>query len=654
MTLQGTKGEQYNIGRELGRGGEGQVFDVTNHANLVFKKYNEPPGRQQLEKLQQMVAMLQPAIEAYAAWPRDIVLNEQGNPCGFVMRKLTGFVPLHMIFSPMDRKKMFPDKGYNFLIHVARNLATAFHKLHEAGLIVGDVNEGNILISATGLVSFIDCDSFQLKGPSNYFYCEVGVPRYTPPELLQLGSFESVVRTVNTDSFSMAVLLFQLLFLGRHPFAGRNNTKKDIDEETAIRAHEFAYSLNNTKKKLTPPKDSFDIGGLSYDVVANFHRAFEEDARPTPADWVKALDAQLADMVTCTASALHSYPAKLQACPWCAFKQARGIMYFLDDSHLKSNAYTGDIDRFVNGFKVEQLQIKKWVAKPQLGQLKPAPIPIAFRTHRRRIIGRYFSVAALFFMVLTVMPAIYVVGAAILFIASVLLYRYKSGRKNKFREEVELRSSEIGRQKLIMKHLLKDHDTPQELTKYTAAIMRLQTLVDDFKKLPEKHKQLKENMEEELYNQQLDYYLFRFLIADFEIQSIGAARKEALLNAGIRNAADISMLATVKVPGIGLKYQQILYSWRRQMESGFTYIPETAKIAAGMVQVDDQMQRVRLQLENDIRREYQSLNYLKLNINNRGLALERQIDDLALIIAQAELDLNAFRKFAWMGYNELL
>ncbi len=648
MTLQGIKGEHYNIGRELGRGGEGQVFDVTNHTNLVFKKYNEPPGSSQLAKLQQMVAMITPAIEAYAAWPRDIVLNEQGKPCGFVMRKLTGFVPLHMIFSPMDRKKMFPDKGYNFLVHVARNLATAFHKLHEANLIVGDVNEGNILISATGLVSFIDCDSFQLKGPSGFFFCEVGVPRYTPPELLQLGSFESVVRTVNTDSFSMAVLLFQLLFLGRHPFAGRNNTKKDIDEETAIRGREFAYSLNNTKKKLTPPKDSFDIAGLSFDVVENFHQAFEGEIRPTPAEWVKALDAQLVDIVTCAASGLHSYPGKLQACPWCAFKRERGIMYFLDDSHLKSNSYTGDIGRFVNGFRVEQLQIKKWQAKPAPANLIPSPVPIEFRQHKRRLLGNYFTLAVILVMIGITVPATYTLGGSPFLFIGIIFYNYFSGRKGKFKVEAEIRASEIQRRIQAMSQLIAEHDNPPDLVRYAAATAQLQRMVDDFKGLPEKQKQLRESMEEQLYNQQLDYYLVRFRIADYEIQSIGAARKEALQNAGIRNAADINMLATVKVPGIGAKYQQVLYSWRRQMESGFTYIPETAKIDAGMLQVDDQMQRYKLQLETDIRREYQSLNYLKLNINNRGLALERQIDDLVAVINQDEVDLKVFKKFAWL------
>jgi hypothetical protein len=41
--------------------------------------------------------------------------------------------------------------------------------------------------------------------------------------------------------------------LGRHPFAGKHKLAGDFDEETAIRKKEFAYSLENPKKKLNPP-----------------------------------------------------------------------------------------------------------------------------------------------------------------------------------------------------------------------------------------------------------------------------------------------------------------------------------------------------------------------------------------------------------------
>ena len=130
----------YTTTQEIGKGGEGYVYELANNLSLVMKVYFEELSQAKIQKLQLMVAMANPQIDAYSAWPKDIVKDQHGKYCGFVMRKLSGYVPLHHLFSPMDRKRLFPDKGYNFLFHVSRNLATAFYALHASGLVVGDIN----------------------------------------------------------------------------------------------------------------------------------------------------------------------------------------------------------------------------------------------------------------------------------------------------------------------------------------------------------------------------------------------------------------------------------------------------------------------------------------------------------------------------------
>lgn len=235
----GLNGMRYTPGRKLGQGGEGMVYEVREDHGLVIKIYNHVLTQERIEKLAYMASISSPELNKFAAWPLDLVRDSHGKAIGFTMRKLVAYVPLHMLFSPMERKKLFADKGYNYLVHVARNLAMAFYKIHQMGIIVGDVNEANILVNPSGMVAMIDCDSFQVKNGKRYHFCEVGVPRYTPSELLEKGSFNNVVRTVNTDAFSLATLIFQLLFLGRAPFTGINQTKDDLDEEKAIRTKEF-------------------------------------------------------------------------------------------------------------------------------------------------------------------------------------------------------------------------------------------------------------------------------------------------------------------------------------------------------------------------------------------------------------------------------
>jgi DNA-binding helix-hairpin-helix protein with protein kinase domain len=639
MTLQGLHNEHYIISRELGRGGEGIVYELHSHPNLVLKRYSETIPAEKIAKLRQMVSMRTETIEAYAAWPIDIVRDQSGFICGFVMRKLFGYVPLHMIFSPMDRKKMFPDKGYNFLVHVSRNLATAFHKLHEAGLVVGDINEGNILISSSGLVAFIDCDSFQVKDGNNYFYCEVGVPRYTPPELLDAGTFQDIVRTANTDSFSMAVLIFQLLFLGRHPFAGRHKSAADIDEETAIRQKQFAYSLYNKKKKLSPPKDSFPITNLSDEVVALFHQAFEQNERPLPAAWIPALDHQLQNMVTCAVSRLHSYPSKLAECPWCVFRKERGIMYFLDDNYIHASAVLSDIENFVNGFRPEKLVLKKWGAPQAPRTLSPNPVNRKYTRLKREKTVLALGVLA----VCMGLAFAHEVFIAIGLLAAYYFYKH-SPAANAIKKEARRQALHIRQLKEQLNTLIIQHDTPADLKTYTLALGELEKLVHNFRRLPDEFERRKKTMEERVYNEQLDFFLSRFAISEHEIPSFGGTKKQSLYNNGIYSAADISKLATVKVPGIGPKNQQILISWQRQMASGFVYIPDNSRLATETNLINHDIAGLKRNLENAIRKEYQSLNYIKQNISNRSAILEQQMNGLLMNIQQAEIDLIAFEK----------
>ena len=643
MSLHGLDNELFATGRELGRGGEGAVYDLQQNSSFVLKKYNDTLSADKVAKLKYMVAMRGPAIETYAAWPVNIAIDDQGAVCGFVMNKLIGYAPLHMIFSPMDRKKLFPDRGYNFLVHVARNLATAFHKLHEAGLVVGDVNEGNILVNGSGMVAFIDCDSFQVRENDKYYFCEVGVPRYTPPELLGQTAFNHVIRTVNTDSFSLAVLIFQLLFLGRHPFAGKHKLAADLDEEKAIKQKQFAYSLENKRKKLHPPTDSFPISNLPDDVIDLFHKAFEQDERPAPAEWVKALDSLLADMVTCSESRLHTYPAKLTDCPWCAFKDQRGILYFLDDTHSHATAALQDIEKFVNGFNPEKLELKKWSPLP-FPHLSPTPITRQFHSYKA---SKRWTSSAIIVACLTLYFVFYV-SAWIFVFAAVLpvLIHYFSGWTRKIKAELSRLTNEYKRCSEALERMIREHDNPPDLSKYLDGLKTLNNYVNEFRNLPQEYERLKIKMEEDIFNQYLDEYLSAYEIAHFTIPTFGASKKTALLSAGIVSAADISKLQTIKVPGIGPKNIQVLNDWRRQMAGGFVFIPDADKTALAISHVEHNIAATRMHLEKLIRKEYHTVNLMKMNISNRSQILERQINDLTLKCYQADVDLVAFRKFA--------
>jgi DNA-binding helix-hairpin-helix protein with protein kinase domain len=594
---------------------------------------------EKIEKLQTMVTMGNAQTLNYAAWPVDIV-RDNGVVVGFVMKKLDNYMPMHMLFSPMDRKKNFPDKGYNFLVHVARNLATAFYALHSQGLVIGDVNEGNILVNSKGMVAFIDCDSFQIKNNSDYFFCEVGVPRYTPPELLSKSSFNNVIRSVNTDSFSMAVLIFQLLFLGRHPFAGRNISSEDIDEETAIKKYLFAYSVNKADKKLLPPNDSFAINNLSQQLITLFHSSFENEiARPQPELWMKALDEFSKEMTTCEKHKIHVYPSSLVSCPWCDFKDRRNIYYFLDDSYTQQTQAYDDIDKFIHGFKVEKLNLKKISFPTQNKQaIPPTPILDIYKSYQL-----YHRIGTAIIIVIAILLMICATQFA--FLSALLIGSYKLMPwhrdivKEKKRRELAYKT-----QGQLLEAALKEYNSPKELNNYNSNASKLERSIDQFKQLPTELRKRKREMEEEVYNTQLHVFLHQFLIEDFTIAGFGASRKATLSAAGIRTAGDITKLASIKVAGIGPKFIQNLLSWQRLVASRYTYKPDNDLLQTRYVLIATQIDQQKKYLENEIKKDYNSLNYLKANILNRQTQLETQINSLHKEYCQSKVDYAAFNE----------
>ncbi|HEX3128568.1 MAG TPA: hypothetical protein VH394_14650, partial [Thermoanaerobaculia bacterium] len=228
------------LGHELGRGGEGAVFAIEGQGDRVAKIYSRTPDSRKIQKLTAMSESATPALLRIASWPLDLLTDGKGSVQGFVMPRLLARRDIHELYSPKSRSEAFPEADFRFLVHVGANIARAFGVIHEQGHVIGDVNHGNLLVGPDGTVMLIDCDSFQVRNGTQVFTCDVGVPLFTPPEL-QGKAFRGLVRTANQDRFGLAVLLFHLLYMGRHPFAGRYSGPGDMPIEKAIAEHRFAY-----------------------------------------------------------------------------------------------------------------------------------------------------------------------------------------------------------------------------------------------------------------------------------------------------------------------------------------------------------------------------------------------------------------------------
>ncbi len=247
------------------------------------------------------------------------------------MPRVDGHREIHALYGPTARKAAFPDASWAFLVRAARNLAAAFDAVHRHGHVVGDVNQGNVVVSRKATVRLIDCDSFQVTHLGHTYPCRVGVPLFTPPELQGL-RLDSVARTPDHDRFGLAVLVFQLLFMGRHPFTGRHPDRA-VPVEAAIREGLFAFGREARLQGWEPPPFSLLLEDVRRSVAELFERAFGREAttggpRPTAADWVRELDALEARLVICGEDPRHAHPRAVGPCPWCRIDKDGGPSYF--------------------------------------------------------------------------------------------------------------------------------------------------------------------------------------------------------------------------------------------------------------------------------------------------------------------------------------
>lgn len=305
-------GGPLELGPVIGRGGEGEVHALADGSGHALKVYARPDAAREAKVRSMVAARLHERCPG-VAFPQALAFSADGRFAGFTMGLVAGCHPIHELYSPGSRRRLFPTADWRFLVRVATNLARVFARVHGVGAVVGDINGSGVLVSPRGTVSLIDADSFQWGAAHP---CRVGVPEFTPPEL-QGRSLDGVERTVNHDGFGLAVMIFQILFLGRHPHAGVARGR-EVTLNEAIRQGRFAYSLIRDTG-LSPPPAALRLGELPIGISTLFERAFGigTGARPTPAEWIEELAFLESRLARCSTMPGRHHHASATGCPWC-------------------------------------------------------------------------------------------------------------------------------------------------------------------------------------------------------------------------------------------------------------------------------------------------------------------------------------------------
>jgi DNA-binding helix-hairpin-helix protein with protein kinase domain len=579
-------GRHVVLGREIGRGGEGTVWEVT--PTVVAKVYHERVDSEKVAKLKAMARLATPDLLRVAAWPTGTLhKTPHGQLVGFLQPKISDHVEIHQLYGPAQRKQQFPKADWSFLTHVAMNCAAAFETIHDHRHVIGDVNQSGVFVSQRGTVHLIDCDSFQIHDKDRLFRCTVGVPQYTPPEL-QGENFDEVERTSEHDCFGLAVMIFHLLFMARHPFAGRFAGADEMPIEKAIAEGRFAFGRLAPLFQMTPPPYSLPLSALPEPVEELFERAFAlptpETHRPAAREWRGALAAMKRTLKPCPVDKGHVYAGHLPACPWCDIVRAGGPNFFIS-VQLTIDGILNDlpaIDWLALWKRVESVP-KPAFQRPRYPPPPTAPIP--------RPLPDDVADAVLFLRLVRMitLAAVAVIGIGIWISAIVawigvglmvvfgIWWTVLANMPDFHRERSErMEEARIARRQFAAEQARWDEVSKAAYRLFDETKEKLSLVRDEGLAIHAAFEKERRALEQTARQIQQDEFLEAHPIPKNRIPQIDAGRIATLLSYGIETAADIDAGGLRSVPGFRAADVSNLLAWRDEIQKQFVFDPTRA------------------------------------------------------------------------------
>jgi DNA-binding helix-hairpin-helix protein with protein kinase domain len=642
-----SRGNHVSLGKKVGSGGEGDVYEIAPRSmNVLAKIYHKPLNGERQEKLRLMVSGCNDDLKEFAAWPLDLLyIGKNGPVCGFVMSRITDCEPIHKVYGPSHRKESFPNADWKFLVRTAKNLAAAFYIIHKYGYVIGDVNEGNILVTKKACVRLIDCDSFQVQTRDTIYHCEVGVAQFTPPELQKSKDFK-MLRTRNHDNFGLAILIFLLLFMGRHPFSGVYKGNDDMPIERAIAEYRFAFGRSAALKAMSPPPNSVGLPIVPGEVSSLFEQAFTESGlhsggRPSANDWWNMLDSLEKRLKKCPTESMHTYYSGLAACPWCSLENSSGILLFLSSDTISRIDVTAEWQKV--------LAIKPPGALPEISPRKyrcfPVPLfpeiaqALWFRKVRQVVAVLLLAIsmilmAGLWSRTYSTTDLAGLVPAGIAGLLLIYPGRDSAEKKRRKKEFEDARYS----WRLWEKKWKADAGDAE----FTAQLGVLTSLKGRYEAIEQEYKNGLVALQHTSRERQKKKFLENCFIETCTSPRLSENRKAALRSFGIETAADIAPHKIMSIPGFDSTLTNELMNWRNLQEKKFVYDDENRVSASDIQSLIHTFQPKIRPVEREILSGIEKLHAIQQKIFKSRARFQPVVEKSARDLAQAHANLSIF------------
>ena len=239
--------DNYEVIKQLGKGGYGQVYEVKNRksGDILSCKYLSKKNFKNIEKFEREINILIKTdhpniIKIYE-------LYESDSDFYLVMEKCKGGELFDRIIEHIKHKNMYSEKDAAIIL---RQVMAAIEYCHNNGICHRDLKPENLLYLNDGPeqdnpIKVIDFGLSQFVTPDKKFTEKVGSIYYFSPEILK-GNY-----TEKCDIWSSGVILY-LLLSGEPPFNGPNNSSiyKKISKMKFTYPEEKWNSISDEAKDL--------------------------------------------------------------------------------------------------------------------------------------------------------------------------------------------------------------------------------------------------------------------------------------------------------------------------------------------------------------------------------------------------------------------
>lgn len=331
MIYYGANRKKYTMGKEIKTGAEGAIYIIENAPQLCAKVLiGDKDANRKEEKRRALLEMIQSppkgsykkpghyTLQAgvkkewmYLTSPVDILTDESGNFCGYVMPKVDFACEINSIIHANHQQRIF-GRVFSFgeRLFCARQMAVGFSSVHQSGYAIGDGNPGNYQWrndNGSPVLCLIDVDSYHKLG--TIAVGEMGFPDKAAPEKLPCDELQGTgIQTSNrasaeADSYMLALYIFNIL-MGQDIANGVKGIKGANRGRWLVSHGIYPYASNAARqrcRRMTQndyirPNDGCwrKYQTLGREIMDLFDRCFVDgwdkpDKRPSADEWIDAL-----------------------------------------------------------------------------------------------------------------------------------------------------------------------------------------------------------------------------------------------------------------------------------------------------------------------------------------------------------------------------